>query len=72
VLTGDACQVTFDDGRYPATFETSMPGVFAVGDVRNGSLKRIAAAVGEGSTAIRKIHEHLARARTTALESGTA
>jgi thioredoxin reductase (NADPH) len=68
LLTGDACQVTFEDGRYPATFETSMPGVFAVGDVRNGSMKRIAAAVGEGSTAIRKIHEHLARERAAKLE----
>jgi thioredoxin reductase (NADPH) len=68
ILTGDACQMTFPDGRYPATFETSMAGVFAVGDVRNGSLKRIAAAVGEGSTAIRKIHEHLARERAAELK----
>jgi thioredoxin reductase (NADPH) len=34
--------------------------VFAVGDVRTGSVKRVAAAVGEGSTAIRSVHEHLA------------
>ena len=34
-------------------------GVFAVGDVRHGSLKRVAAAVGEGSSAVRSVHEHL-------------
>ena len=36
-----------------------MLGVFAVGDVRHGSLKRVAAAVGEGSSAVRSVHEHL-------------
>jgi thioredoxin reductase (NADPH) len=46
--------------RDPLPFETSRPGVFAVGDVRNGSLKRVAAAVGEGSSAVRSVHEHLA------------
>jgi thioredoxin reductase (NADPH) len=46
--------------RRPLPFETSVPGVFAVGDVRNGSLKRVAAAVGEGSSAVRSVHEHLA------------
>jgi thioredoxin reductase (NADPH) len=46
--------------RGPLPFETSVPGVFAVGDVRNGSLKRVAAAVGEGSSAVRSVHEHLA------------
>ena len=37
-----------------------MPGVFAVGDVRHGSVKRVASAVGEGSIVIRLIHEHAA------------
>ena len=46
-------------------YETSQPGVFAVGDVRHGSMKRVAAAVGEGSSAIRSVHEHLARTRLT-------
>ncbi|HUQ64275.1 MAG TPA: FAD-dependent oxidoreductase [Acidimicrobiales bacterium] len=46
--------------RPPLPFETSVPGVFAVGDVRSGSLKRVAAAVGEGSSAVRSVHEHLA------------
>ena len=41
-------------------FETSRLGVFAVGDVRHGSMKRVAAAVGEGSSAVRSVHERLA------------
>jgi thioredoxin reductase (NADPH) len=45
--------------RPPMLFESSMPGVFAVGDVRHGSIKRVAAAVGEGSVAIRLLHEYL-------------
>jgi thioredoxin reductase (NADPH) len=47
-------------GRDPLPLETSTPGVFAVGDVRSGSLKRVAAAVGEGSSAVRSVHEYLA------------
>jgi thioredoxin reductase (NADPH) len=43
-------------------FETSVPGVFAAGDVRHGSMKRVAAAVGEGSSAVRSVHERLAAA----------
>ncbi len=46
--------------RAPLPFETSVPGVFAVGDVRSGSMKRVAAAVGEGSSAVRSVHEYLA------------
>ena len=46
--------------RAPLPFETSLPGVFAVGDVRQGSLKRVAAAVGEGSSAVRSVHDYLA------------
>jgi thioredoxin reductase (NADPH) len=47
-------------GRDPLPFETSLPGVFAAGDVRAGSVKRVAAAVGEGSSAVRQVHEYLA------------
>ena len=47
--------------RAPLPFETSVPGVFAVGDVRHGSLKRVAAAVGEGSSAVRSVYDHLSR-----------
>jgi thioredoxin reductase (NADPH) len=48
------------DGVPPLPFETSVPGIFAAGDCRTGSMKRVAAAVGEGSSAIRAIHERLA------------
>jgi thioredoxin reductase (NADPH) len=41
------------------TLETSMPGVFAAGDVRHGSIKRVASAVGEGATVVRLLHQHL-------------
>lgn len=47
-------------GRSPLLFETSLPGVFAVGDVRQGSVKRVASAVGEGSAAIQSCHSFLA------------
>ncbi len=46
--------------RAPLPLETSIPGVFAVGDARYGSLKRVASAVGEGATAVRLVHEYLA------------
>lgn len=42
--------------RRPLPFETSIPGVFAVGDVRKGSMKRIAAATGEGASAVASVH----------------
>ena len=44
-------------GRSPLSLETSVPGVFAAGDVRRGSMSRVASAVGEGSIAIRLVHE---------------
>jgi thioredoxin reductase (NADPH) len=46
--------------RTPLPFETSHPGLFAVGDVRSGSMKRVASAVGEGSAAVRAVHQYLA------------
>jgi len=45
--------------RPPLLLETSMPGVFAAGDVRHRSIKRVASAVGEGATAIQLVHEYL-------------
>ena len=45
--------------RHPMLLESSLPGVFAAGDVRRGSVKRVASAVGEGSIAIRLIHDYL-------------
>jgi thioredoxin reductase (NADPH) len=47
-------------GRRPLPFETSVPGLFAAGDVRLGSMKRVAAAVGEGASAVRSVHQALA------------
>ena len=44
-------------GRRPLPFETSIPGVFAVGDVHSGSMKRVAAATGEGASAIASVHK---------------
>jgi thioredoxin reductase (NADPH) len=49
--------------RFPLPMETSMPGVFAVGDVRHGSVKRVASAVGAGAIAVQSIHEHFVKAR---------
>ncbi len=46
-------------GREPMPLETSLPGVFAVGDVRLGSTKRVASAVGEGAMAVQYVHEYL-------------
>jgi thioredoxin reductase (NADPH) len=57
-LPDDALATTYAT-RDPLPFETSVPGVFAAGDVRHGSLKRVAAAVGEGSSAVRSVHDHL-------------
>ena len=48
------------DGDSPLFLETSRPGIFAVGDVHSGSIKRVASAVGEGSMAIRLVHQRLA------------
>ena len=47
--------------RDPFLLETSVPGVFAVGDVRHDSVKRVASSVGEGSIAIQFVHAHLAK-----------
>src|SRR6185312_13664132 len=46
-------------GRQPMSFETSTPGLFAVGDVRLGSMKRVASAVGEGAGAVQNVHQYL-------------
>jgi thioredoxin reductase (NADPH) len=50
-----------DGGVGALPFETSVPGLFVAGDVRHGSLKRVAAAVGEGASAVRSVHAHLQR-----------
>ncbi|MFJ8358081.1 FAD-dependent oxidoreductase [Streptomyces sp. NPDC093984] len=48
--------------RAPLPYETSVPGVFAAGDVRRGSMKRVAAAAGDGASAVRSVHQYLALA----------
>ncbi len=57
VLTG---QPREPDSRVPAPLESTVPGVFAVGDVRSGSVKRVGGAIGEGAAAVALIHQHLA------------
>jgi thioredoxin reductase (NADPH) len=58
--------------RAPLMFETSMPGVFAAGDVRYGSVKRVASAVGAGAIAIQSVHEYLRSVpRQTGVVSGS-
>jgi len=58
--------------RDPFLLETSAPGVFAAGDVRHGSIKRVASGVGEGSMAIAFVHQYLALDAGAASASGTA
>jgi thioredoxin reductase (NADPH) len=58
ILTGPDTGRDWPLQRPPFLLETTLPGVFAVGDVRHGSMKRVAAAVGDGSTAIRLIHDY--------------
>jgi thioredoxin reductase (NADPH) len=57
-----ATHASWPPGRPPLPLETSLPGVFAAGDVRRGSVKRVAAAVGEGAATIPLVHRYLARA----------
>ena len=75
VLTGD--DVTAEGGRRawpyeepPQPLETSLQGVFAVGDVRRGSVKRVASAVGEGSVVVSRVQTHLSRQHELGLGSG--
>jgi thioredoxin reductase (NADPH) len=72
VTTGADLQLTHldpagnDRSRAPFLLETSRAGVFAVGDVRAGSIKRVASAVGEGAMAVRLIHQYLAQLQGSA------
>ncbi len=65
-------EIARDDREFVLTgagehmFETSVAGVFAIGDVRSGSVKRVASAVGEGSVVIQQVHQHLETAHTAA------
>jgi len=70
ILTGPdppaGTHVHWPTGRPPLPLETSLPGVFAAGDVRQGSVKRVASAVGEGAATIPLVHRYLARAAQAA------
>jgi thioredoxin reductase (NADPH) len=72
IVTGqDLTEVHTPSGRPrdPLLLETSMPGVFAAGDVRHGSVKRVASAVGEGGVSIRSVHQYLAGLRESTPEA---
>jgi thioredoxin reductase (NADPH) len=57
LTAADARPGNGSDARAPQSFETNWPGIFAVGDVRCGSVKRVAAAVGEGSACVQQVHQ---------------
>jgi thioredoxin reductase (NADPH) len=61
ILTGRDLPGTPDATYPPGPLETSIAGVFAAGDVRSGSIKRVASAVGEGSMAVHLVHDYLKR-----------
>jgi thioredoxin reductase (NADPH) len=69
ILTGPdlpaSAHARWPAGRPPLPLETSLPGVFAAGDVRRGSVKRVASAVGEGAATVPLVHRYLARAAAT-------
>ncbi len=58
--TGGAWPEVWKEAREPFLLESSVPGVFVAGDVRHGSVKRVASAVGEGSIAVQLVHQYLA------------
>jgi len=60
IKTGADIQTEWPLGRSPFPLETSLPGIFAVGDIRANSVKRVASAVGEGSMAVQFVHQVLA------------
>lgn len=64
VLTGSAAAA--EENPAPAALECSVPGVFAVGDVRSGSVKRVGAAIGEGAAVVALIHQRLAHTASVA------
>ncbi|HKF91204.1 MAG TPA: hypothetical protein VKC52_06980, partial [Acidimicrobiia bacterium] len=68
-VAGDRAGTGWRLERPPLMFETTVPGVFAVGDVRAQSVKRVASAVGEGSVVIQQVHQYL-EGRTAQVASG--
>jgi len=74
ILTGadlpGSTDARWSAGRVPLPLETSLPGVFAAGDVRRGSVKRVASAVGEGANTIPQVHRHLETATAVPATAG--
>ncbi|HEX3431090.1 MAG TPA: FAD-dependent oxidoreductase [Rhizomicrobium sp.] len=64
VATGKSAINT--EGQLPTSLDSSVPGIFAIGDVRSGSVKRVGAAIGEGAAVVALIHQHLATERRSA------
>jgi thioredoxin reductase (NADPH) len=65
-LTEDGTGPRWPLARPPLPLESSLPGCFAVGDVRHGSVKRVASAVGDGAVVVAQVHQHLDREGKTA------
>jgi thioredoxin reductase (NADPH) len=61
LLTDGRLPISWKEQRDPYLLETSVPGIFVAGDVRHGSVKRVASSVGEGSTAVQFMHQYLAQ-----------
>jgi thioredoxin reductase (NADPH) len=59
IQTGDAVKGSWEESRMPFYLETSCPGIFAAGDCRQGSVKRVASGVGEGAMAVTFVHRFL-------------
>jgi thioredoxin reductase (NADPH) len=71
IATGhDVDLTTWPLEREPMDFETSVPGIFAAGDVRRGSMKRVASSVGEGAGAVQHVHLYLEEVRKIASDAG--
>jgi thioredoxin reductase (NADPH) len=60
LMAADYYTRVWKERREPLPLETSVPGVFAAGDLRAGAMNRVASAVGEGSMVVRLVHEYLA------------
>ena len=72
IVTGQAFDAQCNVTRTPLPLETSLPNVFAIGDVRAGSTKRVAAAVGEGAAVVSQIHAALSEHPPARPASGLA
>ena len=64
VSTGSQAKWAEGNGRRPLPLESNVPGVFAVGDVRSGSVKRVGGGIGEGAAVVAQLHSYLAENRS--------